>query len=56
MQNQEKIVKLNCLLTGDVANKFLAIKEEKGLENKTEVIRLIVSETYKNLTKAKEAQ
>lgn len=51
MQEEEKLVKLNCLLQGEVAAKFAKIKEAKGLTNKTEVIRLLISEFYATLGK-----
>jgi len=46
VQGEEKVVKLNCVLQGDVAHKFLAIKGKKGLTNNTEVIRLLISEFF----------
>jgi len=46
METGEKIVKINCLLHGEIAERFTKIKELKGLANNTEVIRLLISEFY----------
>ncbi|MCJ7559149.1 hypothetical protein MUO79_00845 [Candidatus Bathyarchaeota archaeon] len=43
----EEIVKLNCVLKGDVAQKFLEIKKKKGLSSNTETVRLMISELCK---------
>jgi len=51
MGKEEKVVKINCLLQGQVAEKFLAIKQQKGLTNNTEVVRLIINEIYTALFK-----
>jgi hypothetical protein len=52
MENQsEKIIKINCVLQGDVAARFLEIKKRKGIENNTEAIRLAISEYYEAITK-----
>lgn len=37
-------IKINCILKGKVAERFLKIKELTGLKNNTEVIRLIIKE------------
>lgn len=47
MKMTNEIVKLNCVLKGDVAKKFLEIKREKGLSSNTETIRLMISELRK---------
>lgn len=45
----EKIVKINCILSGDSADKFLEIKKAKGIIQNTEVIRLLVNECHRKL-------
>jgi hypothetical protein len=45
-KENEKIVKLNILLKGDVADRFRRIKTFLGLENDTEVIRVITTWYY----------
>jgi len=47
MKMAEEIVKLNCVLKGDVAKKFLVIKNQVGLSSNTETIRLMISEFFK---------
>lgn len=47
MKMTEEIVKLNCVLKGDVAQKFLEIKKKKGLSSNTETVRLMISELCK---------
>jgi hypothetical protein len=47
MKMTDEIVKLNCVLKGDVAKKFLRIKEQKGLSSNTETIRLMISDFFK---------
>jgi len=42
--SQEKILRLNIVLKGDVARKFQQIKKMKGLTNNTELVRLLLSE------------
>lgn len=37
-------VKINAILTDEVATKFLRIKKQKGLKQKTAVVALLVSE------------
>jgi hypothetical protein len=37
-------VDIRCILKGDAAHKFLAIWKEKGLENKTEVVRALIKD------------
>lgn len=51
MAKQEKRIKINCILKGAVAEKFIDIKNCKGLENNTEVIRLIINELYPSIVK-----
>lgn len=46
MQKEEKLVKINCLLHGESAERFVAIKKFKGIENKTEVIRSLISDFW----------
>lgn len=46
MEQEGEPIKINCILKGDVATKFLAIKKRRSLENDTEVVRLAISEFY----------
>lgn len=46
MQKEEKMVKINCLLQGDSADRFLEIQKFKGIENKTEVVRSLISDFW----------
>jgi len=46
MQKEEKMVKINCLLQGDSAEHFLDIKKFKGIANKTEVVRSLISDFW----------
>ena len=39
-----EVLKLNCVLKGEVARKFFRIKKAKGLNSNTEVVRLMISE------------
>ena len=55
MEKEEKLVKINCLLKGQIAEKFLQIKKRKGLTNNTEVIRLTIIEFYSAMVKAEGA-
>jgi hypothetical protein len=50
MANEEKI-QIRIDLEGDVAEKFNAIKADRGLENNTDIIRLLITEAYKRLPK-----
>jgi transposase len=50
MANEEKI-QIRIDLEGDVADKFNAIKSDRGLENNTDVIRLLITEAFKRLSK-----
>lgn len=57
MQKEEKLVKINCLLHGESAEKFLAIKDFKGIENNTEVIRSLIADFYRtNIRRAASEQ
>jgi len=40
-------VKVYLRLSGEIKDRFLRIKEDKGLKNDTEVLRLIITEYYK---------
>jgi hypothetical protein len=51
MEKQMNKIKINCILQGAVAEKFLAIKAKEDLENNTEVIRRCISEFYSLLFK-----
>lgn len=44
-------IKLNCRLKGEVAEKFVEIKKQKGLTNSTEAIRLIITEYHSRMVK-----
>ena len=46
-----EIVKINCILDGETAKKFLKIKELKGIKQNTEAVRLTVNEFYKTIVK-----
>jgi hypothetical protein len=48
MANEKKEVRINCTLSGQVAEKFQAIKDFTNLTNKTEIIRLVLSDFYKS--------
>jgi hypothetical protein len=54
MQKQEEKVKINCILTGQTAERFTAIKRAKGIWNKTEVIRTIINEYFSEHFRTKE--
>lgn len=47
MQKEEKLVKINCLLHGASATRFLEIKKFKGIESNTEVIRSLITDFYR---------
>jgi len=51
----EKIVKINCILQDESAERFKEIKKRTGLKQNTEVIRLAVNVFFEKLTKAKKA-
>jgi len=46
MEQDGEPIKINCILKGEAASKFLAIKKRRSLENDTEVVRLAISEFY----------
>jgi pectin methylesterase-like acyl-CoA thioesterase len=46
MDDTDRIIKINCILKGTTAQFFEKIKESKGLESNTEVIRSIIKECY----------
>jgi len=48
MQKEDK-VEIRMVLQGEVAEKFLRIKKHFMLRNNAEVIRYMVSETYRSL-------
>ena len=56
MAQEGETIKINCILKGEAANKFLAIKKRRSLENDTEVVRLAISEFYDLLFPEKVAQ
>jgi hypothetical protein len=39
-------IQIGLNLEGELANKFRAVKRRKGLVNNTDVLRLLISETY----------
>jgi len=43
-------------LQGEMAKRFNVIKREWGLENKSEVIRMLIYEMYKKIQKQKHRQ
>jgi hypothetical protein len=47
MEEKTEKVRVNCTLKGNVANQFYAIKDFTNLTNKTEIIRLLISDFYK---------
>ena len=53
MIEKEKI-QLRLDLEGDLADKFKAIKQRKGLVNNTDVVRLIINEAFETLPTEKE--
>ena len=54
MIEKEKI-QLRLDLQGDLAEKFKAIKQRKGIVNNTDVVRFIINEAYEDLPTEKEA-
>jgi len=44
MAEQEEVLDIRLRLEGEVKERFLKIKEAKGLTNNTEVMRLIIKE------------
>ena len=46
MDNEFKVLDIRLRLTGKVRERFLALKDFKGLTNDTEVCRLIISEYF----------
>jgi len=48
MTDEEKI-QIRIDLEGDLAQKFKAVKREKGIENNTDVIRSLIVDAYKQL-------
>jgi len=50
MTEEEKI-QIRLDLEGELAKKFNAIKRDKGLENNTDVIRLLITEASKEIPK-----
>jgi len=51
MGDEEKVVKINCVLQDESAERFKEIKRRKGLKQNTEVIRLIINELFEQLQK-----
>lgn len=49
MENGEKIVKINCILQDESAEKFNEIKKRTGLKQNTEVIRLAINKFYEQM-------
>lgn len=46
MANEDKVLDIRLTLKGKVKERFLALKDFKGLTNDTEVCRLIISEYF----------
>jgi len=53
MANEEKI-QIRIDLEGELAEKFRAVKHDKGIENNTDVLRSLITEAFKEI-QAKEA-
>jgi len=51
MTNEEKI-QIRIDLEGEIAEKFKAVKQDKGIENNTDVIRSLIVDAYKKLKEA----
>jgi hypothetical protein len=43
MDDKEETVKINCILRDEVAKKFAKIKRATGLQQNTEVIRVVIN-------------
>ena len=50
MTNEEKI-QIRLDLEGELAEKFKIVKREKGLENNTDLLRLLITEAFKEIEK-----
>lgn len=48
MTEKEKTVEIRTTLKGDIAQQFKDIKKALGLRHKTETVRAIIREAYKN--------
>lgn len=46
---KEGPIQLKALLEGDMAQKFLLIQKRYGLENRSDVIRLLVTRAYEEM-------
>jgi hypothetical protein len=46
-------VQVRLVLEGEMAGRFLKIKEKYGLENNAEVVRLLITMEYEKITKNK---
>lgn len=50
MTSEQKIeIRLN--LEGELAEKFKVVKRDKGIENNTDVLRNLITEAYKQISK-----
>ena len=47
---QEETLNIYVILRGKVKEQFLDIKDETGLTNNTEIMRLLIGEYYKTIT------
>jgi len=54
MTEKERI-QIRLDLEGELAQKFNAVKRKKGLVNNTDVVRLLINETYESLPRKGEA-
>jgi len=53
MTEEEKLhIRLD--LEGEEARKFIAIKRDKGIVNNTDVLRILITDAYKEIPKNKE--
>jgi len=48
---EEEKIHIRLDLEGEMAEKFIAVKRDKGLENNTDVIRLLIAEAAKEIPK-----
>jgi predicted LPLAT superfamily acyltransferase len=54
MADKQGSVKINCVLTGETAQKFNEIKKAVGVQQKTEVVRVMIKASHGILTTKEE--
>ena len=53
-ESTKEKIKLGIVLKGDMKKRFLSVKNHWGLENNTDVIRMLITREYEKIIEKKE--